>query len=217
MVLGLKVHGDGLWLLNNSDRESSLIHYELATARVHHAYKVTGTGHNFNDLAIARDGEIYLTDTAAGAIWHLATGSTELMRLPGQFPFANGITLSPDSKLLFVSTFPDGLSVIDLKTGFSGNLAHPADLCLAMIDGLYFHKGALIAIQNAYMSPRVVRLHLTRDLRAIDRFEVLERRNPLFEGVTTGVIAGSGFFYMANIQDDKTDGFTPITILKLKL
>jgi hypothetical protein len=125
--------------------------------------------------------------------------------------------LSPDSKLLFVSTFPDGLSVIDLKTGFSGNLAHPADLCLAMIDGLYFHSGTLIAIQNAYMSPRVIRLHLARDLRAIDRFEILERRNPLFEGVTTGVIAGSDFFYMANIQDEKTTGFTPITILKLKL
>jgi sugar lactone lactonase YvrE len=217
VVLGLKVHGDGLWLLNNSDRESSLIHYELATARVRHTYKVTGAGHNFNDLAIGRDGEIYLTDTSAGAIWHLAKGSAELTRLPGQFPFANGITVSPDSKLLYVSTFPDGVNVIDLKTGSSGTVAHPADLCLATIDGLYFHKGALIAIQNAYMSPRVVRLHLTRDLRAIDRFEVLERRNPLFEGVTTGVIAGSDLFYMANIQDDKTAGFTPIIVLKLGL
>jgi hypothetical protein len=67
------------------------------------------------------------------------------------------------------------------------------------------------------MSPRVVRLNLTRDLRAIERFEVLERRNPLFEGVTTGVVAGSDLFYMANIQDDKQAGFDPITILKLHL
>jgi hypothetical protein len=47
--------------------------------------------------------------------------------------------------------------------------------------------------------------------------DVLERRNPLFDGVTTGVVAGGDFFYMANIQDEKKDGFGPITILKLRL
>jgi hypothetical protein len=43
---------------------------------------------------------------------------------------------------------------------------------------------------------------LTRDLRAIG-FEALERRNSLFEGVTTGVVAGNEFFCMADIQDAK--------------
>jgi sugar lactone lactonase YvrE len=217
VILGLKVHGNRLWLLNNSDRESSLIQYDLGTAQTRQTYKVTGAGHNFNDLAIAPDGEIYLTDTAAEAVWHLAKGSTELARLPGRFPFANGIAMSPDSRLLYVSTYPDGLHVVDLQTGASHTIAHPVDLCLATIDGLYFHRNTLIAIQNASMSPRVIRMRLTRDLRNIDRFSVLERRNSLFDGVTTGVIAGSDFFYMANIQDDKTTGFTPITILKLRL
>jgi hypothetical protein len=96
-------------------------------------------------------------------------------------------------------------------------MPRPSALCLATIDGLYFHGGSLIAIQNAFMTPRVVRFHLTRDLGAIERFEVLERRNPLFEGVTTGVIAGDEFYYMANIQDDKTTGFKPIKILKIRL
>ncbi|MDZ4799933.1 MAG: hypothetical protein SGI92_17385 [Bryobacteraceae bacterium] len=45
---------------------------------------------------------------------------------------------------------------------------------------------------------------------------MLERRNPLFDGVTTGVIADCDFFYMANIQDDKTSGFEPITVLRLR-
>jgi hypothetical protein len=94
---------------------------------------------------------------------------------------------------------------------------HPEELCLATVDGLYFHNGTLIAIQNGFMAPRVVRFVLTRDLRAIERFQVLERRNPLFEGITTGVVARGNFFYMANIQDDKTTGFNPITILKLRL
>ena len=67
------------------------------------------------------------------------------------------------------------------------------------------------------MSPRVVRLILIHDLHAIERFEVLERRNPLFDGITTGVIDGDDFYYMANIQDDKKTGFDPITILKIHL
>jgi hypothetical protein len=216
-VVGLKAHGRGLWVLNNSDRESALIHYDFASAEVVRKYPVIGAGHNFNDLAFAPAGDVYLTDTRGGAVWHLANGAAELTRLPGRFEFANGIALSADGGLLYVSTFPDGISVVDLKTHAATPIAHPDKLCLANIDGLYFHRGLLIAIQNGLMTPRVVRLILARDLRTIERFDVLERRNPLFEGVTTGVFVGSDFFYMANIQDDKKTGFNPITVLKLHL
>jgi sugar lactone lactonase YvrE len=216
-VLGIKAHGNALWVLSNSDAESTLIHYDLASAGVVRRYSVAGTGHEFNDLAIAPSGDVYLTDTRAAAVWHLANGATELTKLSERFEFANGITLSPDGSLLYVSTFPDGITVFDLKTRAATPIGRPTNLCLATIDGLYFHRGALIAIQNGFMTPRVVRLLLTGDLRAIKRFEVLERRNPLFEGVTTGVVAGGDFFYMANIQDDKKGSFDPITILKLHL
>jgi hypothetical protein len=152
----------------------------------------------------------------------LAKGASALARLPGEFQAANGIALSADAKLLYVSTYPSGIVVADLATHISVPItrvrtAGPDDLCLGAVDGLYFFRGALIAIQNGFLTPRVVRLVLTRDLRGIERFEVLERRNPLFNGVTTGVVAGRDFFYMANIQDDKKSGFDPIAILKLRL
>jgi hypothetical protein len=183
---------------------------------------MAGSGHDFNDLAIAPGGDVYLTDTRAGVVWFLANGAAALTQLPGRFEFANGIALSPDGALLYVSTFPDGITVADLRTQVAAPITRPAKLCLATIDGLYFRRGALIAIQNGFMSPRVVRLPLAHDLRSIERLEVLERRNPLFEGVTTGVVVGRDFFYMANIQDnkksdDKKSGFNPITILKLHL
>jgi sugar lactone lactonase YvrE len=216
-VLGLKISGSGLWLLNNSNKESALIHYELASAREVRRYSVMGAGHSFNDLTVAPNGDIYLTDTPAGAVWFLARGASDLTKLPERFEFANGITLSPDGRLLYVATFPDGIHVMDLRTRAIAPIPHPANLCLATIDGLYFHRGGMVAIQNAFMSPRVVRFTLTQNLRAIERFEILERRNPAFEGVTNGVILGSDFFYMANIQDDKTTGFDPVKILKLHL
>ncbi len=216
-VLGLKVHGRGLWLLNNADKESALMNYDLASARVIRKHAVAGSGHLFNDLAIATSGDVYLTDTRAGAVWRLANGSDDLTRFPGRFESANGIALSPDESLLYVSTFPDGITIVDLKTQTATPITRPAGLCLAAIDGLYFHSGALVAIQNGFMTPRIARFSLSRSLRAIEGFEILERRNPLFEGVTTGVLAGDEFFYMANTQDDKETGFNPIRVLKLHL
>lgn len=73
-VLGLKVQRSGLWLLNNADTESALIHYDLASARLVRKYTVTGSGHIFNDLAIATTGDLYLTETRAGAVgtWRMA-------------------------------------------------------------------------------------------------------------------------------------------------
>ncbi len=216
-VLGLKARGDGLWLLSNSNTESALLHYDLPSGRLIQKYAIGGLSHDFNDLTFAPAGDIYLTDTRGSAVWHLAKGAARLEQLPGRFEFANGITVSQDGGLLYVSTFPDGITMVDLKTRAATPIVHPADLCLSTIDGLYFYRDALIAIQNGFMSPRVVRFTLTETLRKIERFDILERRNPLFDGVTTGVIAGGEFFYMANIQDSKTAGFSPITTLQIRL
>ncbi len=125
-------------------------------------YSVAGAGHEFNDLAIAPAGDVYLTDTPAGMVWHLANGAADLTRLSERFEFANGIALSSEGSLLYVSTFPDGITVLDLKPGIVTPIGRPTNLCLATIDGLYFHGGALIAIQNGFMSPQVVRFSLTQ-------------------------------------------------------
>lgn len=216
-VLGLKVDGHSLWLLNNAAADSSLIRYDLASGNLLRRFSTGAPGHLFNDLTVAPDGGVYLTDTRAGAVWRLARGSDKLVQLAGRFTAANGIAIAPDGRLLFVSAFPDGVQVVDLRKGVAAPLGHPPNVCLANIDGLYFHRGALIAIQNGFMSPRVIRLTLSRDGRSIVRAEILERRNPLFDGITTGVLDGSNFFYMANIQDDKSEQFDPIAVLRLLL
>lgn len=221
-VLGLKVDTArrSLWALNNSDGLSDLLHYDIASALLIRKYSLAGA-HLFNDLVVSTGGDVYLTDTRGGTVYRLIRGSDalEVFGGAGRFPAANGIALSPDQRTLYVSAFGDGISVIDVASGVARPITRPPDLCLAYIDGLYAYSGSLMAIQNGPMSPRVVRLHLNRQHDGIERFEVLERRNPLFDGVTTGVIAGRNFYFMANIQDEKRPDakFDPLTILRIPL
>ena len=215
-ILGLKVHRRNLWLLNNSDQGSDAMLYELKTGRFTGRHTV-GPGHLLNDLVISPTGEAFITDTRVGTVWRLTPGAQELETLPGRFEFANGIAMSSDEKRLYVSTFPDGVTVFDLRTHTASALQRPAGLCLANVDGLYFYRGDLIAIQNGTMTPRVIRIVLARDGKAAARLDVLERGNPLFEGVTTGVVVGKNFYYMANTQDDRATDFKPISVLTLRL
>ncbi len=216
VVIGLKIQDGNLWLLSNPGRRAALVRFDLATGKQTGRYEPEGE-HLFNDLALTRAGDVYVTDSRAGAVRHLAPGGTALTRLPGMYRRCNGITVSGDERLLYIAAFPDGISVMDRATHASTPIARPAALSLGGVDGLYFHRGHLISMQSGVMLPVVKRFRLSRDGRRIERDDVLERRHPLYDGVTTGVIVGRDLYYMANIQEDKTAGFQPITVLRLGL
>lgn len=195
-VLGLRVDPtDGtLWAAG-----SALFHIAVPSGDLLSKYPLAGN-HLFNDLVLNTRGDVFVTDTRGETVYWVSRKTNHLEVLhPGlRITAANGIAIAPDDQKLFVAGFPDGITVVDLTSRQFRAIAHPPDLCLATIDGLTFDKGSLIAIQNGAMVPRVVRLYLTKDLTGIDRSEILERRNPLFEGITTGAIAEGVFYFMAN-------------------
>lgn len=82
-------------------------------------------------------------------------------------------------------------------------MIHPEDIGLAFIDGLYATQGSLIAIQNGPMLPRIVEFGLSENRRQIVAMKILERRNPAFDGITTGVVVHNDLYYVANPQTDK--------------
>jgi hypothetical protein len=184
-------------------------------------------GHILNDLVVSRRGDVFVTDTRAGAVYRIARGADRLEPLnpPLRIPAANGIAISGDDRYLYVAGFGDGITVVDLKSGVLRAIGRPEDLCLASIDGLCFYRGSLIAIQNGLMANRVIRAYLTPDLDRIASFEILERRDPLFEGITTGAVADGAFYFMANTQIDKVGAgrivgnseLKPIRVLKVDL
>jgi hypothetical protein len=203
-VLGIKIHNGTLWAAGTTD----LLHLSIPSGKLIRKY--TG-GRLFNDLAINQQGDVFVTDTQAAAVYWInhATDRLQLLNPALKVEAANGIAISDDGTKLYVAGFPEGITIVDLPSGTFHPIPHPADLCLATIDGLAFFKGALIAIQNGIMAHRVVRYGLAPDLSNIASFKILERRNPLFDGPTTGAMAGSAFYFMANTND------RPIKILKL--
>lgn len=209
LVLGLKIHSPTktLWTTSNTAERASLRHYSLASGKLIRSFALSGA-HLFNDLAVSANGDVFVTDTKEGAVYKLSPENTEFQRLVPTHVFTgvNGIALSPDEKTLFVASFPDGISAINLTSESITPMAHPADVCLAYVDGLYASKDHLIAIQNGPMLPRIVRFDLNDKGTEIVAMKILERRNPLFDGITTGVLTNRTFYYIANTQLDKLEG-----------
>jgi len=228
-VIGMKVdpRTDTLWANSLSNTEGSgVFHYDLATGRLIQKY-VLPADLMFNDLEVTAKGDVFVTATRAQALYCIPAKTGKLVEWrPGlKLRDANGIALSSDQKRLFVATFPDGVTVIDLESGSVRGLAHPASVTLAAIDGLYFHDNSLIAIQNGCIAHRVARFLLNAALDGVEKAEVLERGNPLFDTPTTGAVAGGAFYFVANSQLHNYGAkgivdrgkLRPISILKLKL
>ena len=230
-VLGVKLdpRDRTVWAVSNAAGESGLFHFETPSGELIRKYTLSRQTerHLFNDLAISSQGDVFVTDSQAGTVYRVSgtAGRLEIFDPKLKVEAANGIALSDDDKTLYVAGFPDGITVVDVASKSFHAIGHPADLCLGDVDGLSYFNGSLIAIQNGVMTPRVVRYRLTPDSKNIAGFDVLERRNPVFDGITTGTIADGAFYFMANTQLDKVAGgrikpdarLNPVQILRIDL
>jgi len=149
--------------------------------------------HFLNDLTIAANGDVYVTDSLAGTVYVLGTAAAALRPLvdPGTLPFANGIVLSGDERTLFVST-RDGLVAL----GVASRRVTP--LGAGRADGLALHRGHLVAVQP-WERGRVIVRHVLDGTRRV-RSEVIVPDHPEHLQPTTGVVVGDAFYYIANSQ-----------------
>ena len=128
---------------------------------------------------------------------------TELFLPANTVPQANGIAVSSDDKVLFVAGWL-GVARVDIASRQLKILSKPKQISDAGLDGMYFYKGSLVGVQNPDLHPgRIVRYYLDSGLDHIERAEVLETYNPLFQVPTTGALVDSSLYFMANTQIDR--------------
>jgi hypothetical protein len=80
-------------------------------------------------------------------------------------------------------------------------MAAASGIGLGGIDGLSLYKNSFVAVQNAIGRGRVTRYFLDAELGRVEREDILESKNALFDAIpTTGAVAGAAFYYIANSQ-----------------
>ncbi len=154
------------------------------------------------DIALARDGSLFVSDGRSGAIHICRPGctATQLLLAPGQLRSPQGMALWPDGRHLIVADYAQGLFRIDVATGRAEPIRPAQPAMLEGIDGLLLHYGRLIAIQNGGAPRRILAISLDREARAITAIEVLERAHSGWGEPTLGTMNGETLIYVADAQ-----------------
>jgi sugar lactone lactonase YvrE len=179
-------------------RRNTVVRYDLKNGLLVNRYDAP-EANQLNDLAVAADGAIYATDSASGTLFRKMPAEKTLTPFGAKsaLPGANGITLGADGSLyVAIST---GIAKIDLSTGVLTRLPQPETVVTGGCDGLYWHKGNLVGIQNVTNPGRVIRIALADEGTRISGITVLQsHHHPEFTEPTTGAIAGDALYVIAN-------------------
>lgn len=168
-----------------------------------------------NDLTVAKNGDVYITESTQGAVYRLKSGtdSLELFLAPAPYTFPNGIYFSNQPGKLFVST-SEGILKVDITSRRYDLLKANDSLNAKEIDGLTFYKGSLIGHQ----STKVVKFMLNDKQDSIIHSIVLDT-GPEYDSSTTGETGNDNYYFIVNSQvrsgiDFKKQAIKPLDSLE---
>ena len=190
--------------------DASIAAIDLRTGMVVRHVKAGDSEAFFDDLTVARDGTVYVSDST-GAVLRLRPGARELDTVVphGAIRSPQGLALSADERLLYVADYGGAVRAVDLRMGDVVRLTMPADVQPMGIDGLERSGQSLIAVQNGITPNRVVRFDLSADGLKITRATVLEMNHPLLDEPTIGKAVGSAYYFIGTSQGNKFDRGQP--------
>jgi sugar lactone lactonase YvrE len=211
---------DGTW-------DTKLYCYNIDSGFLDRTYSIVSSvtkGYCFNDLTITRNGDVYITESITNKIFLLPADedSIGVFLAPQRYSFLNGITLSSDEKVLFVSS-SEGLLRIDLNNKAIKPISYVYTIDPNPIDGLTYYQESLIGHQSTVLT----RFYLNHALDSILHHENID--NIGLNSSTTGELGNEGlYYYIANSQISSGvdyahqkiipwDSLQPIEIRKIRL
>jgi hypothetical protein len=220
-VLGIRLDpSDGSVWANSFEEghgRAELLHFDVSGKLLGRFSAPFAGPHGFNDLVVRKNGEVILTDSLGSQVYRFSPASETFAPLAVHRPlfYPNGIALADDDRMLFVADTL-GVIAVDLSTRASHDVDPGPHSTLAGIDGLYWHNGSLIAIQNEIGSPRVAAFRLSKGGLRVAQTIVLENRTVFTVLPTTGAIRGSDFYFIVNSQIDNLNGDHIMDVTKLE-
>jgi hypothetical protein len=219
-VLGIRLDPtDGtVWADTFEDAgRTELVHFDASGKLLERFGPKDGAKHGFNDLVVRKNGEVITTDSLGNQVFRLDSRTKTFSALKIYRPlfYPNGIALADDDHTVYVADAV-GIIRVDLIRGESRDVdTGPCCNTLSGADGLYWHRGSLIAVQNGIGSPRVAAFKLSKDGTRVTRTTVLENRTQFTVLPTTGAIRGDDFYFIANSQIDNLNGDRIMDVTKL--
>jgi hypothetical protein len=218
-VLGIRLDPtDGtVWADTFEDAgRTELLHFDASGKLLGRYAPSEGAKHGFNDLVVRKSGEVITTDSLNNRVFRFdrRTASFTPLAVYRTLFYPNGIALADDDRSLYVADAV-GVVKIDLSDGTSRDVDPGPRSTLAGADGLYWHNGSLIAVQNGIGSPRVAAFKLSPDGNRVTRTIVLENHTQFTILPTTGAIRGNEFYFIANSQIDNLNGDKVMDVTKL--
>jgi hypothetical protein len=151
--------------------------------------------HVLGDLALARDGTVYLPDSGGPLLWRFSPGAAalELVTESAEFMSLQGVVVALDGGALYLADEASGLLRLDLNSNTVQRLEPPPNTTLIGIDGLVrAPNGDLVAIQNGLRPTRVLRIALASGGEAISGVTVLESAHLTMPAPALGCVATGG-------------------------
>lgn len=244
MIIGMKVDPvrRHLWvcsfsegLLENFDPAtrffSGIFQYSLSDGTLIKKYTFeTNENRNlFNDLTIAMDGTVFCTGgSKIFQIDPIAKRIKTILSVPDEYnAICNGIDVSDDDKYLYFAE-REKIYRFDLGSKTLLELQPPAGTDFGHCDGLYLHKGNLLAISERHLEDKTsfsIQLCILSDQGdAIEEVSLLEKDNPLYSSPTTGAIVDNKFFFIGvthlayqGAEMERLNKLSDIYILKLDI
>ena len=200
----------------NGDR-AELLHFDDAGKILGRYSPDDHAKHGFNDLVVAKNGEVFLTDSVSNQVYRFSpqTGQFASLTLSRELSAPNGIALDSDGHQLFIAD-DFGMVRFDTVDNSSSEVNPGQHNTVAGIDGLYYRKGTLIAVQNGIGQPRVVVFRLNRDNTSVTQTTVLENRTSFTKLPTTGALRDNDFYFITNSGVDNLDGTRILDVTKLE-
>jgi streptogramin lyase len=180
------------------ERRNAVLRYDLARGRLVARFDVPDA-EQLNDIALAADGTLYATDSAAGSLYRMRPGEAGLSPFGAAHAArgANGIAVAADGTVYV--TLSTGVGRVDPADGTLQRLPQPDSVVTGGIDGLYWHEGDLVGVQNVVNPGRVIRIRLADGGRRIDGITVLQsHHHAAFDEPTTGTVADGALLVLAN-------------------
>lgn len=158
------------------------------------------------DLAVADNGDVYVTDSAQPVLYLLRSGADSLIEIRSPlFRSLQGVAPRPDGQAVYLADYSSGLLHLSTSTGAVTRLATPPGVSTRGCDGIVWHRGSIVAVQNGASPPRIMKFSLDSSGVAVAGAAVIDQRLPVADEPTIGAMLGDEFVYVANSQWEKHD------------